>query len=100
MQACVSVRVCVFSEESLGQAWRYTSSGPGDSHWELEPSVAADKRAEGARKLVGLVAALSTEHLDRLLRYTRDWNAQSKHNLFAQQVRARSRMCVELARCW
>ena len=77
----------MFSEEASGKAWKRASDAFGEERYVLEPSVSQDKRSEGEAKLLSVVRSLSTEHLDRLLRYLRDWNTQSKHNLFAQQVR-------------
>jgi hypothetical protein len=76
------VDVRVVAEESTGLIWQRDDRGG----LRLREGIATDKRSEGAKKLVSVLSSLSPEHLDRLLRYVRDWNTQSKHNLFAQQV--------------
>jgi hypothetical protein len=76
-------------EEAQGLAWNASStssvSAAGDAGL-------ANRRA-GVARIIGVVASLSVELLDKLLCYVRDWNTQSKHNLLAQRVRTRAAMC-------
>lgn len=78
--------VSALAEEASGRLWKSVRGATGGSEWVLESSIVSDRRGEGAKRLVAIIHTLSTPHLDRLLRYIRDWNTQSKHNLFAQQV--------------
>ena len=52
------------------------------------PCRADAKRTAGQALLRQVLTRFSSDNLDRLLLYLRDWNTQSRHALFAQQVLA------------
>jgi hypothetical protein len=74
------------SEERRGRAWVRAAAGTDDAGSESTTSLSHGNRLLGTSKLLAIVGGLSAENLDRLLLHIRDWNTQSKHNLFAQQV--------------
>jgi hypothetical protein len=74
----------VAAEERRGRAWVPGASGAAGG--EVTGSASDSNRVQGTARLLRIVGGLSQDNLDKLLLHIRDWNTQSRHNLFAQQV--------------
>ena len=79
--------LCCGAEEQRGRAWTVGGAGSSDGvGTESTSSVSHANRLQGTTRLLAILRGLKAADMDRLLLHIRDWNTQSKHNLFAQQA--------------